>query len=263
MPDTIDAAWLFEHDASFYDAWGQRMDTAGLVRWSAPELPHLRSANHAAVGPDDVVIPDQLVQVFDRQQREGARRKCVDLYGAVDDRDALLDQLGLQRESSGRTVVIAWRREDTALPSFAQVGDRPVPEVDHLAADAWYDAVTAIRRDSIEDWEHDVIRYQASIDVARFYGIRIADSAVACVARYDLSHGSRVDSLFVDPDFRRTGFGRATLAAAIREAPEDRIYGTFDDKNLAMARVGERLGGAIRLRDVVRRYVGKWEDDDE
>lgn len=261
MPDTLDAAWLFDHDAAFYDAWGQRMDVAGLARWSAPELPHLRSANHAAVAPGAVLIPDQLVQVFDRQQREGARRKCVDVYGDIDARDELLVEWGLKRESTGAKLVIAWRREDTALPNFAQVGDRPVPEVVTIPREQWYDAVTAIRRADIEDWEHDVVRYQASIECAAFYGIRIGDTAEACVARYDLPHASRVDSLFVDPDFRRTGFGRATLARAIREAPVDRIYGTFDAINLAMARVGERLGGAIRLRDVVRRYVGKWEDD--
>ncbi len=261
MPDTLDAAWLFEHDAAYYDAWGHRMDVAGLTRWSAPELSRLRSANHAAAAPGTVLIPDQLIQLFDQQQREGARRKCIDIYGDVDARDALVGEWGLKRESTGKTVVIVWRREETALPNFAQVGDRPVPQVIELDRRDWYDAVSAVRRADLKDWQRPVLQHQASIESAHFYAIRIGDSVVSTVARYDLPNASRVNSLFVDPDFRRTGFGRAVLARAIREAPVDRIYATFDDLNIAMARVGERIGGAILLRDVVRRYVGKWEDN--
>lgn len=260
MSETIDARWLFAHDAAYFDTWGQRMDVAGVARWSAPELSRLRSANHAAIGPDGVVIPDQLVQVFDRQRRDGARRRCIDLYGSVDDRDAMLAAYGMRRESDAATVVIVWRREQTHLPPLSDGVDRPAPIPEPIAPEDWLDVVAQTRGGALADWELAVLRHQASIPCARFYGIRIGDNAVACCARYDLPDASRVDTLHVDQDFRGTGFGRATLARTIREAPVDRIYGTFDDANLAMAAVGQRLGGAIVLRDVVRRFVGKWED---
>jgi GNAT superfamily N-acetyltransferase len=157
-------------------------------------------------------------------------------------------------------VVIAWRREDTRLPHVAAGVDRPAPIPEAIDPEHWLDVVVQTRGGTLPDWEYAVVRHQASIPCARFYGIRIGDNAVSCCARYDLPDASRVDTLHVDPDFRGTGFGRATLARTIREAPVDRIYGTFDDANLAMAAVGQRLGGAIVLRDVVRRFVGKWED---
>ncbi|MFT4704245.1 MAG: GNAT superfamily N-acetyltransferase [Bradymonadia bacterium] len=258
--DLVHPGWLFQHDCAFYDAWGQRMDTAELPRWSAPALAKLRAANHAAAGPDSPLIPDQLLQVFDAQHADGARRKCIDLYGDLNDRDRMLGKFGLKREIEHDILVMIWSRSKTRLPAFPAQGDRPAPPVVEIEREDWYDSVIQTRKDGVRDWEHDVIRHQASIEPARFYGIRIGDVAVACGARYDLNSASRVDSLHVDEDFRGTGFGRAVLARAIREASAERIYGTFDEANFAIAAIGERLGGAVALRDVYRRYVGKWED---
>lgn len=262
--NAFDAAWLYAHDATFYDAWGPRMDVAGLARWSAPELARLRDANHAAIAPGEGLIPDQLVQLFDAQKRDGARRKCVDLYGEEDERDALLRQMGLRRESDeSATVMIAWEKARAVWPRFPTRGDRAAPEVQEIRDRDWFDAVSGVRRGALEPWEGDVIRHQATIACARFYGMRIGETYVSCIARYDLPEASRFDSLFVDPDFRRTGFGRSTLAMTLSSAPTDVVYALFDERNVGMATVGEQLGGALVQRDVVRRYVGKWGEEEE
>lgn len=263
MPETpFDAAWLYKQSAAYFDTWARRMDVAELPRWSAPALAHLRDANHAAVRDGAGLIPDQLVQLFDAQRRDGARRKCVDIYGAVDDRDRLVRELGLRREEDDSvTALLAWpNARDARLPRRID-GDRAHPTVEPIRDRDWYEAVQRTRRGALEAWEADVVRHQATIPCATFFGVRLGDHHVSCVARYDAPGATRIDSLFVDPDFRGTGFGKATLAAALRSAPGGVAYALFDERNVAMAAVGAALGGEVVQRDLVRRYVGKWEEE--
>lgn len=258
MTARIDAAWLSDRDRRLFDCFGHRMDVAGLVRWSNPDIARLRDGNHAAVAPDEALIPDQLLQLFDAQRADGARRRCVDIYGEVGDADNLCEEMGLARETDARLFLVTIDREGAARPRPDDGAGRNSPRVEPIAARDWVASVTAARQGEVAPWEREVLMTEAVIPEARFYGIRIGDTPVTCVARYDWGDGSQITSLFTDPDFRKTGFGRACLSRAVFESPSPIVYGTIASDNVDMLAVNSRLGGEVHVRDVRRRYVARW-----
>lgn len=259
MSAAIDPTWLFQFDQSLFDDFGHRMDVAGLARWSNPDSPTLRDGNHAAVGPDDGLIPDQLIQVFDAQSQDGAGRKCVDIYGGPDDRDRVALEMGLVRQNEAPIHVFFFHRERTPapLPAVSTI-ERAAPPVWELEPAAWVDAVGQVQGVKLDSWRREFVMAEAAMGAATFYGIRIGDSVVAAIARYDCPNGSQVSSLYTDAAFRKTGFGQACLQRAIHGSPNRTICGLIAGNNSAMLAVARRAGGELVLKDPRRRYVGTW-----
>lgn len=255
----LDAHWLFEFDTHLFDAFGQRMDTAGLPRWSNPDAGRLRDGNHAAVRAGDGLIPDQLVQVFDAQRRDGANRRCVDVYGPQDERDALCTELGLYRQPEAGAQLLMFQREGTAPHPASSTDARPAPPVTEIERREWVDTIATLRGDAFAAWARDHAMIEAAVEEAHFYAIRIGDNPVTCIARFDWPDRSQIASLYTDPDFRKTGFGRAALNHAIHAAPSRRVYGVVDGDNLPMLKLARRSSVDVVLTDARRRYVGKWD----
>lgn len=256
----FDAHWLFEFDSHLFDAFGQRMDVADLPRWSNPDMPRLRDGNHAVVPADAGLIPDQLVQVFDAQRRDGATRRCVDVYGAEDERDALCMELGLHRQRGASATILMFDREGTPEPlPPASERDRTAPPVVELDRREWVDTVSVLYGDGMAGWVGDRAMAEATIPEASFFAIRIGDNPVACAARYDWPGRSQIASLYTDIDFRKTGFGRAALEKALHHAPRRRVFGVVDGDNLPMLKMARRASVDVVLADARRRYVGKWD----
>lgn len=255
----VDARWLFEFESRLFDALGQRLDVAGLCRWSNPDTPRLRDANHAAVRADDGLIPDQLVQVFDAQQRDGARRRCVDVYGARDERDALCLEMGLAQQPAAPAMVLLFDRQHTPPVPPPKPGDkRTAPPLVRVDPRDWVDAVTRVHGGSLAPWQREHAMAEATIPEACFYAIRIGDACVTAVARYDWAGASQIASMYTDPAFRKTGFGRAALATALHGAPNDIVFGIVDGDNRPMLTVARRASVEVGLTDARRRYVGEW-----
>ena len=259
MSAALAPSWLFEFDQHLFSQFGQRMDVAGLARWSNPDFPTLRDGNHAAIGPDDGLIPDQLVQVFDAQKQDGAGRKCVDVYGGPDDRDRVAVEMGLVRQNDAPIHVLLFHRERTPapLPAVSTI-ERAAPPVWELEPREWVDAIEQVHSNALRSWERDMVMAEAAMDCATFYGIRIGETVVAAIARYDLPGASQVASLYTDTAFRKTGFGQACLARAIHGAPTRGVYGLIAGNNKAMLALAARTGGDLVLKDPRRRYVGEW-----
>lgn len=259
MSTALDPSWLYESDQRLFGEFGHRMDAAGLARWSNPDVPTLRDGNHAAIGPNDGLIPDQLVQIFDAQLQDGAGRKCVDIYGAHDDRDRVALEMGLTRQNEAPIHVFRFHRERTPAPLPAvSTLERAAPPVWEIPRGEWVDAIRQVKGGELDSWRRDFVMAEAAMEAVSFYGIRIGDSVVAAVARYDLPHGSRVASLYTDAAFRKTGFGQACLTRAIHSAPSRETYGLIAGNNAAMLAVARRTGGELVLKDPRRRYVGTW-----
>ncbi len=255
MPQSVDSRWLFELESNHFDTLGQRMDVAGLRRWSNPSSPQLRDGNHAAVGPDDGLIPDQLIQLFDAQDQDGTPR-CVDVYGPSDDRDALCLQLGLQRSRSSALELVIFRRSRAKAPIPAtDPQDRPAPPLVVVDPRQWVDTVTQVVGGPLPSWRREAVMAEAAIAQATFYGIVIGETAVACLARFDWKDASQITSVAVDGAFRKTGFAGAALSRAIHDAPHDRVFGLIAADNKAMLRVSMRAGAEPVSRDVRRRYI--------
>lgn len=255
MPQSVDSRWLFELESHRFDALGHRIDTAGLPRWSNPDTPNVRDGNHASVREGEGLIPDQLVQVFDAQARDGAPR-CVDIYGAPDARDALCTEMGLIRTRTAGLTLVAFRRSHATQPlPAAATDDRPAPPVTALHAREWIDAVTQVRRRDLVPYERDRVMGEAAIPSANFYAIRIGDSTAACIARYDWETASQIASIYVDPAFRKTGFATACINRAIHDSPHDVSFGLIAEDNAGMLRVAARAGAASAATDIRRRYI--------
>lgn len=259
MSNSVDPAWLFGLDTALFNGFGQRMDVGGVPRWSNPDFPTLRDGNHAAVPADAGLIPDQLVQIFDAQEQDGATQKCVDIYGGTDSRDEVVLQMGLQRQNEAPIHVFHFNRDRTPapLPNVATM-ERAAPPVWEIQPREWVDAVSQVHGGSLKGWERDVVMAEAALEIASFYAIRIGDNAVAAIARYDFGGASQVSSLYTDTAFRKTGFGQACLARAIHASPHRVIFGLIAGNNSAMLRIAERSGGDLVLKDPRRRYVGTW-----
>jgi GNAT superfamily N-acetyltransferase len=259
MSATLAPSWLFEFDQRLFDGFGQRMDVAGLRRWSNPEFPTLRDGNHAAVGPDDGLIPDQLVQIFDAQCQDGAGRKCIDIYGLPDDRDRLALEMGMERQNEAPIHVFLFHPERTPAPLPAVTTlERAAPPVWELDRKDWVDTVELVHKRELLSWERDIVMAEAVMECASFYSIRIGETAVAAVARYDFPGASQVASLYTETAFRKTGFGQACLARAIHATPTRAACGLIAGNNEAMLAVAARAGGDLVLKDPRRRYVGTW-----
>ena len=259
MSAPLAPSWLFDFDQRLFSEFGQRMDVAGLARWSNPDFPMLRDGNHAAVGPDDGLIPDQLVQIFDVQQQDGIGRKCIDIYGPPDDRDRLALEMGLTRQNEAPIHVVLFHRDRTPAPLPAvSTLERAAPPVWELERRDWLDAIKQVHTSELRPWERDIVMAEAAMECASFYGIRIGETVVAAIARYDFPGASQVASLYTDTAFRQTGFGVACLARAIHATPTRAAYGLIAGNNRAMLAVAGRAGGDLVLKDPRRRYVGTW-----
>ncbi|MCB9506995.1 MAG: hypothetical protein H6698_06395 [Myxococcales bacterium] len=259
MPGSTDADWLLHFEALAFAAFGQRMDVGGLPRWSNPETPGLRDGNHAAVPSASGLIPDQLVQVFDAQRRDGATCACIDVYGEVDDRDELCGSMGLRRESDADLAMVRYSRETTPapLPVVSHI-DRPAPPVIDIPAAEWVDAVADTRGGDLAGPDLDAARAQACMETARFYAIRIATRTVACVARYDWSGASQLAAHYVSPELRKSGFGMAVVQRATFGALNRVVFAVFPIDNAALMRVVRRGGGEVIDPNVRRRYIADW-----
>lgn len=247
----FDALWLYSRDQRLRDDLGQRFDVAGVARWSNPDVPELLDGNVATVGPDDPLIPDQLIQVFDRQSDEGVRR-CVELYGPRDGRDALCEKYGLVLDDVSPRVLYVW----TSRPAATGPKDdnRAAPPVELIDRREWVQAVTRL------EGPNPRLRARAMAEAVSsrtaFYGVRIGDSVVAAAARFDDGDGAaRLISAFTDPDFRRTGFAGACAARALADAPVSIGYMVAAESNPAVAALARRFGAEVAAVDLARRWV--------
>ncbi len=234
------------------------MDAGDLPRWSNPNVPASRDSNHAAVPPDAGLIPGQLVQVFDAQKQDGILTRCVDIYGRQDDRDALVLNMGLERQNDAPIHVFLFNRDLTPAPlPIGATIERAAPPVREIEPREWVDSVEQVRGE-LTGWRRDEVMAEASLEIASFYGIRIGDNTVAAIARYDYGGASQVTSLYTDKAFRKTGFGQACLRRAIYASPLRLICGMIAGNNNGMLRMAQRTGGDLVLKDPRRRYVGAW-----
>lgn len=259
MSPTFDHDWMFRTDARLFDAYGRRIDVAGLPRWSQPEYPTLRHGNHAAVRAGEALIPDQLVQVFDAQRRDGAAVRCIDVYGERDERDALCEQFGLRPSEQSELHVVTIDRDAAPAGVTDDIGDRTAPLPIEVPAREWVDVVTSITHGALPDWAMEVTRAQAVVPNVHFYAIRIGDAAIACVARFDWDDVSQIASLYTDTDFRNTGFARVVLMAAIHRAPNRTVIANYHVRNRIAGVIVKRIGARTVLRDPRRRYIGDWQ----
>lgn len=257
MAPTVNSRWFFDLESRLFDELGQRLDVGGVRRWSNPDAPDLREGNHAALEEGEGLIPDQLVQVFDAQQQDGAVERCVDLYGPPDSRDALCLQMGLHRSRDAAIHVVAFEPE-VVRPAAHASDNRPAPPVVALDPREWVDAVTEVRGGDIAAWQRTALMAEAALPMASFFSIRIGEAFVACLARYDFGDAAQIASIAVDSAFRKTGFATAILKHALREANHDRLFGVIAENNRGMLRVASRAGAEIAMQDARRRYVGPW-----
>jgi len=252
---TFDAQWLYERELLHFDRFGQRFDVDGVPRWANTDAPSLYDGNHAAVGPNVGLIPDTLVQIVDAQRRDGAT-PCVDIYGTQDDRDQACLGIGLKRLHDQPIVFYACLRgEVTVPPPFARDDNRTAPPVYDVAPGDWSDTVLRLNTGAVRQVDRERVMYEALADDARFYAIFIGDQPVAAITRFDGDGVSRVTSLFVDPDFRKTGFARACAQRAVAESPHDVVYLLGPESNRAVAALARTFGGRVAAADAVRRYI--------
>jgi len=248
---TFDAAWLHRRDQRLRDDFGQRFDVAGIARWSNPDAPDLLDGNTAVVGPGEGLIPDQLIQVFDRQADEGVRR-CIELYGPKDARDTLCEKYGLVLDAPSPRVLYVWTSRPAPPPATGD--NRATPPVEPINRRDWVRVVTRLEGDAPR------LRARAMAEAVSsrtaFYGIRIGESVVAAAARFDDGDGAaRLMSAWTDPDFRRTGFAGACARRALAEAPVSRGYMVAPESNTAIAALARRFGAEVAAVDLARRWV--------
>ena len=106
-----------------------------------------------------------------------------------------------------------------------------VMEIWRRAVDATHDFLSTADRQDIE------------VEVAAFLPNAPLDLAVhETGTRSDLSmlHGSHMGALFVDPDFRGTGIGRALVEGALKRHPD--LATEVNEQNLQAMGFSERLG---------------------
>lgn len=210
-PSSFDARWFFEQELALAGVFGQRFDVAGVARVSAPDAPKMAAGNRALVGPDDGLIPDVLVQVFDAQRRDGVTPR-VEVYGARDERDDLCAEMGMV-ELPGETAAV--RATSTVPPPH--VGDeRTAPDVVPVVPEAWVEACEAMHHGQLSPGERARLMCEALHPRTGAWGIRVGAAWVAAVARVELGEVARFSSVYCDADFRRTGFARACVRHALR-----------------------------------------------
>ena len=192
-----------------------------------PALAHLRDANHAAARDGAGLIPDQFVQLFDAQRRDGARRAASTSTGPSTTATASCASWATtkrttasRRSSPGRTRATRTSRGvegDRAHP-VEPIRDRDCGQLRRPAG-------------ALEAWEADVVRHQATI-LARSFATSAtttcrasradAPGATRSTASSTLTSGHRA---------RRRRRGRAEVG------PGGVAYALFDER-VAAAAVG-------------------------
>ena len=250
-----DAKWLYDAQARLSDVYGYRNDVAELIRWSNPDNPTNMLGNHAAVGPGTPLIPDQLIQAFDKQGHEGARH-CIDLFGPEGDADVVCREYGMSVDPDTDNVLVTWNRATMPLPKTPTAGaNRTAPPVSLIPADGWLDACTQVAGGELTDSQRETAMSEALGDNMTFFGIRVAKTFVTVLARFDHPDASQLLAFRTTPEFRKAGFGQGVTSTALQSAPTGHAFMlTFRDNNPVMALI-RRFGATIHDEPAFRRYV--------
>jgi GNAT superfamily N-acetyltransferase len=249
---TCDAAWLFAHDRTYFDEFGQRFDVAGAVRWSNPAYPGLRDGNHAAFGPAEAAIPEQIERIIDAQRQDGAV-PCIDTYGERGSADALCAEYGFRRETP--VPVQLWVVERAWVRQAAETMRADSAPVEAIPAESWAEVCCGLHLARAPSPAWDAALIAAAARNATFHGIRIGDRWVACIATWDEGDAVRVNALRVDPEFQRTGFARAMAVHALAAAGPGVGFFLAAADNPALAAVAATTGARVCCTDVRRRYI--------
>lgn len=248
----IDAAWLYAQDLRFYNLFGQRFDVPGAARWSNPAVPDLRDGNHAAFAPGSVPIPEQFVRILDAQRGDGAA-PCVDVYGTPGVADELCLQYGLTRlEPPALDLWVAER--DHARRVVAARAESAAPVVE-IAPEDWVAATATLEGFVARSARYEFAMAQAAANDVKFFGIAIGERWVAAVARHDGGELSRITSLRVDRDFRRTGLARAVLLRAIGDAPAEASFYELPGGDDSLRRLSLSIGAKCVAVNAHRRRI--------
>jgi GNAT superfamily N-acetyltransferase len=250
----FDAEWLFEQNLTYLQAFGDRDDLPGLIRWRNADEPLLRDGNHAMVPPQGGLIPGLIDQHVDRARRDGAV-PCIDIYGAADERDDLCRSWGLRQEPAEPLDLVAWKTTRTLRKATPASAKRPAPPAQRIPRREWVDAVVSLRSREGKPWLAAFAMRQALMENATFYGLRVGEPWVAIVARYDFGATTQFAGLYVDPAFRRTGFAPALVLEACATATSEDCFVLAHAGNSGLERLLRSFGLEPSARDVRRRYV--------
>lgn len=248
----IDAAWLYAQDLRFYNLFGQRFDVPGAARWSNPAAAEMRDGNHAAFAPGSTPIPEQFVRILDAQRSDGAS-PCVDVYGAPGVADELCLQYGLTKLEPPALDLWVVVRDHARCISIARA--ETAPPVVEIAPDDWVAATATLEGFLARSSRYEIAMAEAAARDVKFYGIAIGHRWVAAVARHDEGELSRITSLRVDRDFRRTGLARAVLVRAAGDAPHEAAFFEVAGGDESLRRLSLSIGADCAVRNAHRRHV--------
>ncbi len=246
-------SWLFTQDLKHFALLADIDAVAGVDCSRAADNPASTRCNQAFVGPDATLSADQVQAVGDWFS-DADLRPVFAIYGDPGGRVDALEAAGYREHAEAALDLRVWRRQTGTRPmEFTAGSDRPTPPVVDIPAAAWPAAVRDVRGEDTP--ELAIAQCESKFPAAHFAGIRIGDRFTSVVARYDWDGQSQVQSLYTDPDFRKTGFAFACANHVLARTPFDCAFVLARSGDRAVGGICTRLNAGIAAERIVRRWT--------